>query len=249
MRLCEYVLYEAIAQKLASGCHYERGTKFYLEGQSAVLQKKSLPIKFMLAIEAPEPRTGERNLRHEIHIEVLEDRAAEPNLQQRPEQSIVKFDLPDSPKPPDPLMTEVENLCLSLDQMSQYATAHPPQFPKQRVEAAAQAPPPTPVEKPPTPKPPQRIRTKARRTDRTSTPTPLPPLPPPLPTEATTAPFHSKISKPRSPATITRPRSDASSTSSSPTDTIPGHEQAMEQVDHGGRDARAGEARTTTCGV
>ena len=73
-------LYGAIAQKLASGCHYERGTKFYLEGQSAVLQKKSLPIKFKLAIEAPEPRTGERNLRHEIRIEVLENRAAEYEL-------------------------------------------------------------------------------------------------------------------------------------------------------------------------
>ncbi|CAD6592622.1 MAG: hypothetical protein ASARMPREDX12_006281 [Alectoria sarmentosa] len=73
-------LYGAIAQRLASGCHYEHGTKFYLEGQSAVLQKKLLPIDFKLAIEAPQARAVEGNIRHEICIEVLEDRTAKYDL-------------------------------------------------------------------------------------------------------------------------------------------------------------------------
>ena len=66
-------LYGAIAQKLACGCHHEHGTNFYLEGQSPILTKKSLPIDFKLAIEAPEVGMTEGNLRHEIRIEVLED--------------------------------------------------------------------------------------------------------------------------------------------------------------------------------
>ena len=62
-----------MAQRLAVGCHREHGTKLYLEGQSAVLQKKSLPINFKLAIEAAEGGTMEGNLSYEIIIEVLED--------------------------------------------------------------------------------------------------------------------------------------------------------------------------------
>lgn len=74
-------LYGAIAQRLACRCHYEHGTKFYLEGHSGVLQKKSLPINFKLAIEALEARTVEGNLRHEICIEVLEDHTVEYSYQ------------------------------------------------------------------------------------------------------------------------------------------------------------------------
>ncbi len=73
-------LYGAIAQRLISECHDEHGTKFYLEGRCAVLQKKALPINFKLAIEVAEPPTVEGNLRHEIRIEVLEDHAAEYDL-------------------------------------------------------------------------------------------------------------------------------------------------------------------------
>ena len=69
-------LYGAIAQRLASGCHHEHGTKFYLNGQSAVLQTGALPIHFNLMIEAPEVRTVQGNLRHELCVEVLEDLAA-----------------------------------------------------------------------------------------------------------------------------------------------------------------------------
>ena len=70
-------LYVALAQKLASGCHHQHGTRFYLEGQSAILQKKPLPINFKLAIEAVEARIGKGNLRHEVCVEVLEDYATE----------------------------------------------------------------------------------------------------------------------------------------------------------------------------
>lgn len=66
-------LYGAIAHGLSSGCHYEHGTRFYLEGQSAILQKKPLPINFELALETPEAPIVGRNLHHEIRIEVLED--------------------------------------------------------------------------------------------------------------------------------------------------------------------------------
>ena len=78
-------LYVAIAQKLASGCHHEHGTRFYLDGQSAILQKRPLAINFKLAIEAVEARMVAGNLRHEVCIEVLEDDAAE-------------YDIPMSPK-------------------------------------------------------------------------------------------------------------------------------------------------------
>lgn len=77
-------LYGAIAPRLASGCHYEHGTKLYLEGHSAVLQKKSLPIHFKLAMEAPEARTVDGNLRHEICIDVLEDNMTEYDLSMFP---------------------------------------------------------------------------------------------------------------------------------------------------------------------
>ena len=69
-------LYGAISQRLVSGCHYEHGTEFYLEGRLAIFQKRPLPIKFKLATEVPEARTIERNLRHEICVEVLEDHTA-----------------------------------------------------------------------------------------------------------------------------------------------------------------------------
>ncbi len=70
-------LYGAIAQSLPPECHYEHGAKFYLEGQSGILQKKPLPINFRLDIEAPEARTVEGGQRHEISIGVLEDHMAE----------------------------------------------------------------------------------------------------------------------------------------------------------------------------
>ena len=73
-------LYGAIAQKLASGCHHEHGTRFYLEGQSAILQKKPLPINFNLAIEAVEARMLEGNRCHEVCIEALENNPAEYDL-------------------------------------------------------------------------------------------------------------------------------------------------------------------------
>lgn len=73
-------LYRAIAPMLASGCHYEHGTKLYLEAQSAVLQKKPMRIHFNLAMDAPEARTMEGNLRHEIRIDVLEDKMTEYEL-------------------------------------------------------------------------------------------------------------------------------------------------------------------------
>lgn len=41
------------------------------------------------------------------------------HFKQQPEQARVKFRLPESPKSPDPSMTEVENLCLSLDRARQ----------------------------------------------------------------------------------------------------------------------------------
>lgn len=66
-------LYGAIAHRLASGCHSEHGTKFYLEGQSAGLQKKPLPINFNLDLQALEASIVGRDLDHQIHIEVLED--------------------------------------------------------------------------------------------------------------------------------------------------------------------------------
>ena len=72
-----YSLYGAIAQRLASGCHHEHGTRFYLEGQSAILQKEPLAINFKLAIEATEAPLMAGNLRHELCIELLEDHAAE----------------------------------------------------------------------------------------------------------------------------------------------------------------------------
>lgn len=62
-----------MAQRLAVGCHNVHGTKLYLEGQSAVLQKKSTPINFKLAIEAAEAGTMDGRLSYEIIIEVLED--------------------------------------------------------------------------------------------------------------------------------------------------------------------------------
>lgn len=68
-------LYGAMASRLAVGCHREHGTKLYLDGQSSVLQKRSLPINFQLAIEAAEPGTMEGSLSYEILIEVLEDNA------------------------------------------------------------------------------------------------------------------------------------------------------------------------------
>ena len=71
------LLYVAIAQKLVSGCHHEHRTRFYLEGQSAILQKEPFAINFKLAIEAVEARMVAGNLRHEVCIEVLEDHAAE----------------------------------------------------------------------------------------------------------------------------------------------------------------------------
>ena len=40
-------------------------------------------------------------------------------FQEPPNQSRVKFKLPDTPKPPDPQKTEVDNLCSSLDQARQ----------------------------------------------------------------------------------------------------------------------------------
>lgn len=70
-------LYGAMAQRLASGCHYEHLTKLYLEGWSEVLQKKPLPIKFKLAVEAPGARTLEGGLRHEICIGVSDDQTVE----------------------------------------------------------------------------------------------------------------------------------------------------------------------------
>lgn len=70
-------LYGAMAQRLSSGCHDEHRTKLYLEGWSAVLQKKPLPIRFELAVEAPEALTLEGDLRHEICIDVLDDQIAE----------------------------------------------------------------------------------------------------------------------------------------------------------------------------
>lgn len=66
-------LYGAMAQRLAVGCHNVHGTKLYLEGQSAVLQKKHTPINFKLAIEAAEAGTMDGRLSYEIIIEVLED--------------------------------------------------------------------------------------------------------------------------------------------------------------------------------
>ena len=66
-------LYGAMAQMLAVGCHHEHGTKLYLEGQSAVLQKRSLPVNFKLAIEAAEAGTIEGKWSYEILIEVVED--------------------------------------------------------------------------------------------------------------------------------------------------------------------------------
>ena len=66
-------LYGAIAQRLAWGCHHEHGAKFYLEGRSAMLLKKALPIDFKLAIEALEAGVAEGNLRYEIRIDVLEN--------------------------------------------------------------------------------------------------------------------------------------------------------------------------------
>ena len=77
-------LHVAIARKLASGCHHEHGTRFYLEGQSAILQKIPLAINFKLAIEATEARIVARNLRHEVCIEVLEDHAAEYDILMSP---------------------------------------------------------------------------------------------------------------------------------------------------------------------
>ena len=66
-------LYEAIAQRLAWGCHHEHGTKFYLEGRSAMLLKRALPLDFKLAIEALEAGVAEGYLRYEIRIDVLEN--------------------------------------------------------------------------------------------------------------------------------------------------------------------------------
>lgn len=77
-------LYIALAQKLASGCHQEHGTRFYLEGQSAILQKEPLPISFKLGIEGVEAPVVEGNLRHEVCIEVLEDHAAEYDILRSP---------------------------------------------------------------------------------------------------------------------------------------------------------------------
>ena len=73
-------LYVAIVRKLASGCHHEHGTRFYLEGQSAILQKKPLPIHFKFGIETVEAHMVERNRCHEVCIEVLENYPAEYDL-------------------------------------------------------------------------------------------------------------------------------------------------------------------------
>ena len=66
-------LYGAIAQRLARGCHHEHGAKFYLEGRSAILLKRALPLGFKLAFEALEAGVTEGNLHHEIGIDVLEN--------------------------------------------------------------------------------------------------------------------------------------------------------------------------------
>lgn len=62
-----------MASRLAVGCHREHGTKFYLEGQSAVLQKKALPINFKVAIEAAEAGAMEERSSYDVLIEVLDD--------------------------------------------------------------------------------------------------------------------------------------------------------------------------------
>ena len=49
------------------------------------------------------------------------DERFRPNFPQRPEQSRIKFNLPDLPKSPNLLMTEVESLCLSLSQARQHS--------------------------------------------------------------------------------------------------------------------------------
>ena len=71
------MLHEAIAPRLACGCHHEHGAKLYLEGQSAALQKKTLAIDFNLAIEALKEGMMEGSARYEIRIKVLEDNTTE----------------------------------------------------------------------------------------------------------------------------------------------------------------------------
>ena len=70
-------LYGAIAQRLAWGCHHEHGAKFYLEGRSAMLLKRVLPLNFRWAIEALEAGVTDKSLRYEICIDVLENDPAE----------------------------------------------------------------------------------------------------------------------------------------------------------------------------
>ena len=131
----EYVV-RGDSTRLACGCHHEHGAKLHLEGQSAVLQKQILAIDFILAIEVLKEGMVEGNARYEIRIKVLEDNTTEyeisvllgnalterrrPLSQMPPKQSRVKFNLPGPPKPPDPLMTKVKDLCSSLDQARQH---------------------------------------------------------------------------------------------------------------------------------
>ena len=73
-------LHGAIAPRLACGCHHEHGTILYLEGQSAVLEKRYLTINFKLAVEALEAGTMEGVRRYETSIEVLENETNEYDL-------------------------------------------------------------------------------------------------------------------------------------------------------------------------
>ena len=66
-------LYGAIAQRLAWECHHEHWANFYLEGRSAILLKRAMPLNFKLAIEALEAGVTEGNLRHEVGIDVLDN--------------------------------------------------------------------------------------------------------------------------------------------------------------------------------
>ena len=127
------LLYGAMERELASGCHNEHATRFYLEGHSAVLQKRQMPTIFKLALEAPEARMVGQDLDREISIEVLDDDmdgygpvnlsscSKCTNGERRPiseeefEKAGVGFVLTDPSKAPDELMSKALDMCLAID--------------------------------------------------------------------------------------------------------------------------------------
>ena len=132
------VLYSAISQRLVSGCHQEHETRFYLEHRAAVMQEQRDSVNFNFNLGSPAPLSL---LSRELQVAVLEDEVDKCGLPSTfgrrtwtdekhrvasplaPKQPGAISDIRQSSESHEPLMAEVQDLCLSLDQAQQASTA------------------------------------------------------------------------------------------------------------------------------